>query len=360
MMKFFFTALFVLMTVHVRSKGAVGFEDESMKLHRTRYEFADLLSKVTLGMSEDEVASVVGPPDETHLSGSAISKLHKTLCYGSCPGCSLATLGQICLEGGKVSCVHGARLPAPVIRQWTEAEMRGLLQVIDGLPPLEAARYLPGKVIEVVNTLQPMAKDKALDVIDEYLRIVPGHDVERRQRVASVLRILFEVPPRPATMQPLAFGEAEPAEPEDLLALPRFPLVLIDDVPLLVITGYSLAGEGEDIEVHVRHCRKYGRVRQALLRPTDQPFALLSRIDREVLDVIFDNRFRDAKQSARLRDNLRRLLMKQILSLLSEFQDIGDADVGGIWRTGEEKYANVRLGWDSKRNEYRSKSTSVD
>jgi hypothetical protein len=46
-----------------------------------------------------------------------------------------------------------------------------------------------------------------------------------------------------------------------------FPLVLINDVPLLLVTGYALGGDTEPVTVYLDDLRRAGRLRAAPLRP---------------------------------------------------------------------------------------------
>jgi hypothetical protein len=323
-----------------------------------RYEFAAHLRNIVTGMDENAVLSLLGSPDLTDVRNNRDSqhwifqRPSKALCYGVDTKCGLPTLGQVCLDSaGKVICVHGDEPPAPVLRGIGEKEVQELLRLIDDLPELQANHYRPGDVIAVANALQPLGKEKALALIDEYLRVLPCDEIPQRQKVVSVLRVLFDVPVKPPAMLPLHFGRAEPAVPDDPSALPRFPLVLLDDIPLFVITGYSLVGEAEDVEIHVRFLRKHGRFRSSLLRPTPRPLLVADRLESEVLSrLVQANRM---KVRGRPEANLRLLLMKQLLSLFSEYKSKPSADVETNWLNAQRKYAQHDVQWDQIRNEYR-------
>jgi hypothetical protein len=59
--------------------------------------------------------------------------------------------------------------------------------------------------------------------------------------------------------------------------LPHFPLVLIDDRPLLLISGYALGGDTEPVSAQVSHFRDVGKLRASLLKPSGSPETALEK-----------------------------------------------------------------------------------
>jgi hypothetical protein len=128
----------------------------------------------------------------------------------------------------------------------------------------EFSKYTPGPVVAAVNALWPLGKDGALDAIDAYLAT---RDLDRdpQEGLFLVLRVLFDVdaPAHP----PMLLGGSMPAPPERPEALPRFPIVIVDDLPLLLVTGYVLGGEAEPLSSHLEYYRANGKLRPAPLAP---------------------------------------------------------------------------------------------
>jgi len=118
--------------------------------------------------------------------------------------------------------------------------------------------FRPHLVVDAVEALRPLGKDGALERIDAQARARPD-DVG----LFWVLRVLFE-PPLP----PVQLGRPTIDAPSDPDALPRFPIVVVDDVPLLVVRGFALAGKAESLSAHVDWYREHGRLRDAPLRPS--------------------------------------------------------------------------------------------
>lgn len=128
--------------------------------------------------------------------------------------------------------------------------------------PIEA--YNPATVIEAVNALHPLGKDGALAEVERYLQQQDKSGQE--MGLFWVLRVLFEVPSEPG-FPPLRLGQPAIPPPSEPGKLPRFPIVLVQDVPVLVSRGYFLAGLPEPVEAHVAYYRLHGTLRDAPLTP---------------------------------------------------------------------------------------------
>jgi len=256
----------------------------------TRREFLAAMSQVKVGMSEKDVLAILGEPDdiETEKDPSFISYFSavKIWAYGTNGHRTFPTLGCVLIDKeGKVRCLHGGKeytalylygrdavLPDP--REFPEEELRKLLRLIDQAPSYNPGyRFDPKAIIHIVNTLQPLGKEKALTVIDEYLRVA-SHLRPAREGLFLVLRVLFDVPADPGYMPRMLVGALMPPGPENPRAVPRYPVFLVDDVPLLLDLQILLIGEAEPVETHVKYFREKGRIRARPLTPGKKPLDL--------------------------------------------------------------------------------------
>jgi len=162
----------------------------------------------------------------------------------------------------------------------TQASPRGTAMGMDQLlaraSRADFADYDPRTVIDAVNALQPLDKDKALDAIEAHLSRV-DLDADPHEGLFLVLRVLFEVPPEPGYHPPPLLGGSMPAPPSDLRSLPLFPVVLIDDIPLMMVSGYELGGDAEPLSAHIGHFRATGHLRARPLEPKAPAGDLLDR-----------------------------------------------------------------------------------
>lgn len=126
------------------------------------------------------------------------------------------------------------------------------------------SRFDPRVVIEAVNALVALGPERAWAAIDGSLA---GADLaaEPRHGLLLVLRTAFDADVHP----PLRLGTSDPGPPTDAGAVPRFPLVLVDDVPVLLVARYTAQGLAEPITLHVEHYRAHGTLRAKPLVPGD-------------------------------------------------------------------------------------------
>ena len=101
---------------------------------------------------------------------------------------------------------------------------------LDRASAMQFDDYNPGYIIQAVNGLQPLGKEKALESIDSYL--------EKRDKGTAgyglfwILRVLFEVLGE-LGFPPVRIGKPSIPPPAELEKLPRFPIVMIRDIPFL-------------------------------------------------------------------------------------------------------------------------------
>jgi hypothetical protein len=132
--------------------------------------------------------------------------------------------------------------------------------------------YAPQAVVDAVNALHPLGKDGALHAIDAYL--AQADQTADHHGLFLVMRVLFEVPADPGYHPPVRIGGSNPPPPKDPKSLPRFPILLIDDIPLMLVSGYALGGDPEPLAVHIQHFRDRGTLRAQPLKPSKSKDAL--------------------------------------------------------------------------------------
>ena len=97
----------------------------------------------------------------------------------------------------------------------------------------------------------------ALAVLAEYLRVSSHFEDEGgREGVFLVLRTLFDPPTDQAVFPHMMVGAPRPPFPKLHTDAPRFPIVVIDDMPFNVVSGYALGGQAESPEMHLEAIRK--------------------------------------------------------------------------------------------------------
>jgi hypothetical protein len=247
----------------------------------SRAQFAQALSGVKEGMTETEVQAILGKPDDVRTQhdpgGISTYRTKEIWCYGADGHGTFPTRGSVYIDkDGKAQYVFGGRGTPLAPEVMAESDLLPLLRLIDRMPSYNSGHaYDPSVVIRVANALHPLGKDKALAVVQEYTRVADW-ETPAPEGLFLVLRVLFDVPADPGHLPVMYVGAPGPAPPEDLTLLPRFPILLVDDIPLLLVSGYSLAGQAERVESHVEQLRDRGRWRAQPLTPTNNPFRSLA------------------------------------------------------------------------------------
>ena len=246
-----------------------------------RIDFARAMGLVEMNMSGDEVIRLLGKPDDIRTEfdpgGISTNRTTEIWCYGTSGHLTFPTLGCVFMGAGGAQYVFGGKGTAFDPAMLDEAELRNLLQRIDGLS--ESMHKDPLLYIQLVNTLQPLGKEKSLAVIAEYLR-VSSPFLGDRNPLFILLRLLFEVPENPGFMPRMMVGAPSVKEPDDRKLVPLFPVVLMDDVPLNLVIYYVLGGSPQPVEQHLEHFLSSGKWRERPLRPSNQPLELLAALER--------------------------------------------------------------------------------
>lgn len=319
---------------------------------RDRAEFGKRLARVQVGMPAREVEKILGKPDDIRTQddpgGISTTRTKEIWCYGTDGHLTFPTLGQVYLDvDGGSQYIYGGKGEPPAPSLFTEEELSNLLRVIDRSPGTSGWTYNPLRIIEAVNVLQPLGKEKALAAIDEYIRISSWFHSEALQGgLFLVLRVLFELPEGSGDMPPMILGASCPGESNRAAGFPRFPVYLEDDIPLLMIFGYELAGVPEPVQRHVEFFRKNGKIRAKPLSPGPQPMAVVERLEKSP-DWIYARKEQYPGQA---------MIANQVLRLVSSVYrpPPGKHQTGAYpgWQNIAEAFSKLEARWDSRRNRY--------
>jgi len=273
--------------------------------------YRNILSEIAIGMDQASVRRILGSPDIIVLpkdfSGSTPSDVSESWGFGVDQHGSFPVFGEVQfdLKGNSLRVSGGlGNPPSPEIIE--ELELQKGLRLVHSAPPIHGWRYDPKDVIRIVNGLQPLGKKRAIAVIHEYVR-VSSEFSNAHQGLHLVIRALFDVPKDVAFLPNFNIGLPSPLRPEKYDLVPRFPLLVEEDVPLLLVSGYSSFGSSAELEMQLSYFERHGIIRATLMNPTARPFELIAKFD-EMPEW-------HAKSSFGNKADLRVLLMSQILRL---------------------------------------------
>jgi hypothetical protein len=209
--------------------------------------------------------------------------------------------------------------------------------------------FEPMALIQAVNALQRLGRDRAVAVLLAYLRATPPGQ-PARDGTFLIARALFDPPASAGALPIMKVGMPEPAAPRDPHVLPRFPLALVDDVPLLVIYGYALAGKPQSAEDHLAELARVGVFRARPLAPPDDPLATIDRIAGRAGAALL----RDAQIDD---DRGRAMILEQGLRLARAAtgtdQVAGATGLDARWQAARQALVAHPVVWDAATDQYR-------
>jgi len=167
-----------------------------------------------------------------------------------------------------------------------------IISLLERVSMMSVEEYNPRHVIKVVNALQPLGKEKALEVMESYLKT--HAKATDTHGLFWVLRVLFDVPAQQG-FPPVNIGTPDIPPPAVPGKLPRFPILILRDIPLLLVRGYVLFGFPEPADVHISYFRIHGTPRENRLEPP----ASLNGFDEEFLSL-WQDAYGDAQSAQAL------------------------------------------------------------
>ncbi len=311
----------------------------------TRAQFAAQIAKVKPGMTGDQVKQLVGPPDDVKTQaapgGISAARTVEVWRYGTSRHLGFGTLGTVHLmANGKVQYVFGGT--GTPLAGMPEPELRAMLEAIDAVPSYSATLE-PLRLIRAVNVLLPLGKTRALDVVDEYLRVSSDLDDPGREGVFLLMRVLFD----PPSQVPMMVGGPTLQPPKDPTLLPRFPLILVDDVPYKLVGGYQLGGLPQTPESDVAVFRKAGTLRTKPLAPSAKaldvleaylagPLAAAIKVDDSLRVSLYD-------QALRMFGTVYRPTTRTVDTWFSDLTDLANR-----WKQVRRAIDQLNARWDVK------------
>ncbi|MBL7040692.1 MAG: hypothetical protein ISR77_18815 [Pirellulaceae bacterium] len=353
-------------------------ENGDTKKEVSRTEFAAAMSRIKVGASSDDVLAILGRPDSirhgkvvlTSFDGPDIVRAsdvdttgeYSDVCeiwyYGAEGSNGFPTLGRVYygteltedVQAATVCHVYGSGKPSPELARIKERDLRRLIVMLSGRFECAASRYDPGHLIAAVNALQPLGKDLALAVIEEYLRVCPETHASGTERIRLLLRVLFQVPSDTGHMPDIRLG-TDPPPPHKPELIPRFPIHVVRDIPLLVVWGYVCEGLPPWVGPDLEYFRKKGVLRTNRLAPSNRPLCALEQLERSAAWMYTRRTARD-----------RMGIICQLLALVDPVWPLADQKSRAAlsdklssreqWNQFVAKFERLEIHWDPERQKY--------
>jgi hypothetical protein len=155
--------------------------------------------------------------------------------------------------------------------------------LIDEAPSVNGLTFNPVTLIRAVNGLWRLGHAGAVATLREYIAAksasmtIPGDYGLTGERVVLVTRLLFVPNDERYTGPPIRMGLPDFA-PLDQANWGLFPLALSQDIPFLLVGGYSLGGLPDNPTSHIDFWEQHGRLQSEPLSPQASPVEAVSDV----------------------------------------------------------------------------------
>ena len=333
--------------------------------YRNRLAFATLFGKVHEGMTKAQAMRLMGEPDvveqtpEAHAAESGAAT--ETWLYGTAGTRKFASLGSVSFseEGIVVECRGNRGLPPASLP--SEPVLRRVFQAIEDDASPDPGQFDPLLTVRAVNAVLSLPAETRAAAVREYFRV-------GGQGSIGFVRMLFDLPDVPGYMPMPSIGDVTPAPPRDLSTFPRFPFVLVDDVPVDATASVALTGLPEPPSMHFGTLSMICRMRETPLRPTDRPWEVLEDFQESpawlfgttysAAGRFFDTALRFA--SAPAADTGIGLVQRQLIRLVRTVYSPKGLNVDDEWSSATlpdwegfvQDLKNLGVSWDEEKQTY--------
>lgn len=131
--------------------------------------------------------------------------------------------------------------------------------LFDKICSRDAINYNPIYIINATNELMALGKENALFRIENYYS-----KIEKDKETLGLfllLRVLFNIPETETHLK-IEIGKFDIEPPANETEIPLFPIMIVDEVPLLIVQGYFLAGFPQSLEEHISFYSEKGTIRE--------------------------------------------------------------------------------------------------
>ena len=327
---------------------------------RDRAAFARAMSKLCVGMTEEQVRRHLGEPERivtgwpTRRFGGHVAKAWGYGVVRKIDGTVFASYGYVCFDAqGTVIRKIGETPPARQLRV-PERRLRQILAHIDSVGRTDGALYNPTGMIRAVNGLHTLSKNDVLEGVREYERVRSPLSSSSSRSVCLLLVCLLDSPPNKTTR--LGLGVPSPRITDaDRAFLPRYPILIVADIPLVLVHGYTFFGSPTRMVQHVAEWfQAAGPMRAKPLRPHDNP-----------LEVWYMLRALPSWQHyLQLEDSDRLMVAGQLWStvehLVPDDRLHHRSEDGAGWRAAEEHLRKVGIHWEPEEQAFVQKKKETD
>jgi hypothetical protein len=225
--------------------------------------------------------------------------------------------------------------------------------IVDDCSSWDGYTFDPGTHIRAINLLRAEDKSHVLTGLREYCSRNASDALwsSKSTKVFLLLRLLFIPTDTGTNFPPVQVGKPMDTETPPMDDFPLYPLVLMEDVPLLIVSGYFTGGLMEQPSSHLDFCERHCELRSTALRPPDNPLPLV--------DSLMNSQKWYRKEG---KENDHAMLGAQLLRLVRAVYAIPGIDeqrfssfleAAEIWSVCEKTFLHLDARWDEQLSTYK-------
>lgn len=221
----------------------------------------------------------------------------------------------------------------------------------------------PVELIQTVNELYSAGKELAIDALTDYYNLA-RNDTDRawqynldKHRIFLLARLLF-VPKDNRGQMAVAHLDTNA---DDLKWTGNnsgsLPLIVIDDIPLSLLSGYRTAGQSQSPSAFLKYCRSSCRLRSRPLTPTISPIKTIEHlVQSKHLKRLVGNSFLLTKSLLRVQAT--RCVDGVVRGLPADYQKqlncnlVSSLEADSVWRTIRNLDKKAKITWNVDRQEF--------
>jgi hypothetical protein len=240
------------------------------------------------------------------------------------------------------------------------------MQFINGSPRVRFYGYDPVRLIQAVNHLHGLGKDKSIQAMRDYLKLIgfrhnrrpdpdPANlDDGNQEAIYLIVPLLFEQANKADAEAAKQLWYAMLAEPrsDEEKSWPQYPFAIENDIPFLIGQGPSgWEGIPPYPDKLIDWAEKHGKLRAKPLRPSDNPLvAVENLLARKKPFPHFAGRKSETELRIQAWRAVRHLVAKDVP--FEEWMTYFDFDVNQDWQKYKHLADKLNIRWDEKRQQY--------
>lgn len=227
----------------------------------SRAESIARLEKLSSGDPTSKVVSLLGQPDRIDRRSPKGRAYYR---YGTSGPGTLATLGSVAFESGRIVIIEGQGEP-PTSGVIEETALRKSLQRLNDVQEYGCASEIdPLRLIRSANLLIRLGQSRAIEVMHEYERI--GCDAKP---LRFLLRAIFDVPGPGFFPEDVLIRELIEV---DRKSNPRWPIFISGGIVFQYPMGWGGAGNIGSIRFALKPLSASSKFTASIFEPTNDPF----------------------------------------------------------------------------------------